>query len=111
MMACAASVVRVMAQVTWGVVIRSVRKENGTGGTDHGHGTAMMVMGGDVRGGQVLGQWPGLAPEKRHEGRDLAVTTDFRTVFGEVLNGHLGRTDLGQVFPGYTPAPPLGIFG
>ena len=56
-------------------------KENGTSGTDHGHGTAMMVMGGDVHGGKVYGNWPGLAPEQRYEGRDLAVTTDFRSVF------------------------------
>ena len=86
-------------------------KENGTGGTDHGHGTAMMVLGGDVRGGRVLGRWPGLAPEARHEGRDLAVTTDFRGVFGEVLTGHLGEADLSRVFPGYAPEGALGLFG
>ncbi len=86
-------------------------KENGTGGTDHGHGTAMMVVGGDVRGGRVLGSWPGLAPEARHDGRDLAVTTDFRSLFGEVLTGHLGAADLSAVFPGHTPGTPLGLFG
>jgi len=75
--------------------------ENGTGGTDHGHGTAMMVMGGTTRGGRVVGDWPGLAPEARHEGRDLAVTTDFRALFAEVLAAHLGATDLTGVFPGF----------
>ena len=86
-------------------------RENGTGGTDHGHATAMMVIGGGVRGGTVYGRWPGLAPEQRHEGRDLAVTTDFRDLFGEVLTGHLGAASLDGVFPGHRPAPPLGLFG
>ena len=86
-------------------------KENGTGGTDHGHGTAMFVMGGGVRGGQVLGRWPGLDPASRHEQRDLAVTTDFRALFGEVLEGHLGATDLGDVFPGFARPAKLGVFG
>jgi uncharacterized protein (DUF1501 family) len=86
-------------------------KENGTSGTDHGHGTAMMIMGGDIRGGQVYGKWPGLAPEQRYEGRDLAITTDFRAVFSEVLRGHLAPADLAAVFPGFTAPPPLGMFG
>ncbi len=86
-------------------------RENGTGGTDHGHATAMMVIGGGVRGGTVYGRWPGLAPEQRHEGRDLAVTTDFRDLFGEVLTGHLGAASLDGVVPGHRPAPPLGLFG
>lgn len=84
--------------------------ENGNGGTDHGHGTAMMVLGGEVRGGEVLGRWPGLAAEQRHEGRDLAVTTDYRDLFGEVLAGHLGAVDLNRVFPGHQPAARLGLF-
>lgn len=71
----------------------------------------MMVIGGGVRGGQVLGRWPGLAPDARHEGRDLAVTTDFRALFGEVLTGHLGATDLSAVFPGHVAGKPLGVFG
>jgi uncharacterized protein (DUF1501 family) len=62
--------------------------ENGNRGTDHGHGNAMMVIGGNVRGGHVYGKWPGLAAEKRYEGRDLAVTTDFRDVFGEIVARH-----------------------
>ncbi len=85
-------------------------KENGTGGTDHGHGTAMFVIGGDVRGGAVHGRWPGVAPAALHEGRDLAVTTDFRALFSEVLQGHLGAADLGAVFPGFTPGPPMGLY-
>ena len=75
--------------------------ENGNRGTDHGHGNAMIVMGGSVRGGQVYGRWPGLAPELRYEGRDLAVTTDFRDVFGEIVAGHLGIPDPSPIFPGY----------
>src|SRR5207253_11208841 len=59
--------------------------ENGNRGTDHGHGNAMLVVGGGVRGGRVDGRWPGVAPDRRYEGRDLAVTTDFRDVFGEVV--------------------------
>jgi uncharacterized protein (DUF1501 family) len=78
---------------------RTVR-ENGTGGTDHGHATAMFVLGGGVRGGRVLGRWPGLDPAERYEGRDLAVTTDFRDLFGEVVSAHLGARALDQIFPG-----------
>jgi uncharacterized protein (DUF1501 family) len=85
-------------------------KENGTSGTDHGHGTAMMVMGGNVRGGQVYGRWPGLAPDQRYEGRDLAITTDFRSVFSDVLQGHLGPANLSQVFPGFEQTARIGMF-
>jgi uncharacterized protein (DUF1501 family) len=77
--------------------------ENGARGTDHGHGNAMFAIGGDVKGGEVYGKWPGLAQEQRYEGRDLAVTTDFRDVFSEVVVKHLA-SDLataGKVFPGY----------
>jgi uncharacterized protein (DUF1501 family) len=75
--------------------------ENGNRGTDHGHGNAMMVIGGNVRGGRVYGRWPGLAVEQRYDRRDLAVTTDFRDVFGEVVTRHLGLREPRQVFPGY----------
>jgi uncharacterized protein (DUF1501 family) len=75
--------------------------ENGTAGTDHGHGTAMFVLGGGVRGGRVVGTWPGLAPEQRYQQRDLAVTTDFRDLFAEVVDRHLGVGQLDVVFPGY----------
>jgi uncharacterized protein (DUF1501 family) len=83
---------------------RTVR-ENGTSGTDHGHGTAMLVMGGGVKGGRVAGRWPGLDVQSRFEGRDLAVTTDFRDLFAEVLTRHLGPVDLAAVFPGHSAAP------
>jgi uncharacterized protein (DUF1501 family) len=76
--------------------------ENGNGGTDHGHGNAMLVVGGGVRGGRVYGAWPGLATGRRYEGRDLAVTTDFRTVFSEIVVRHLGVADASSIFPGYT---------
>jgi len=87
--------------------------ENGNRGTDHGHGNAMLVGGGGVRGGRVLGRWPGLAPERRHEGRDLAVTTDFRDVFGEIVVRHLGVSDPTTIFPGYKIQPTRfpGLFG
>src|SRR6185436_9476769 len=79
--------------------------ENGNRGTDHGHGNAMMVIGGGVRGGRVYGKWPGLSIDRRYEGRDLAVTTDFRDVFGEILAKHLGLTNPQSVFPGYSVQP------
>ena len=75
--------------------------ENGNRGTDHGHGNAMMAIGGGIRGGKVYGRWPGLAPDRRYEGRDLAVTTDFRDVFGEIVVRHLGVQDARPIFPGY----------
>jgi uncharacterized protein (DUF1501 family) len=81
---------------------RTVR-QNGTLGTDHGHANAMLVLGGSVQGGKVYGRWPGLREEQLHEGRDLALTTDFRDVFGEVASKHLGAVDLKRVFPGYAP--------
>ncbi|HEX4573690.1 MAG TPA: DUF1501 domain-containing protein [Gemmatimonadales bacterium] len=81
---------------------RTVR-ENGNAGTDHGHATAMLVLGGPVNGGKVLGQWPGLDPARRFEGRDVSVTTDFRDLFAEIVARHLGATDLTAVFPGFTP--------
>jgi uncharacterized protein (DUF1501 family) len=75
--------------------------QNGSRGTDHGHGNAMMVIGGGVQGGRVYGKWPGLAIDRRYEGRDLAVTTDFRDVFGEIVVRHLGVADTKPIFPGY----------
>ena len=76
--------------------------ENGNRGTDHGHGNAMLVLGGGVKGGKVYGRWPGLEREQLFEGRDLAITTDFRDVFAEVVTRHLGATDISRIFPGYT---------
>jgi uncharacterized protein (DUF1501 family) len=83
--------------------------ENGNRGTDHGHGNAMMIVGGTVRGGKVYGRWPGLAREQRYDGRDLSVTTDFRAVFSEVVRGHLGLQDTRAVFPGFTTDATLGF--
>jgi uncharacterized protein (DUF1501 family) len=79
-------------------------RENGNRGTDHGHANAMFVMGNSVRGGKVYGRWPGLKSDQLNEGRDLALTTDFRDVFGETAERHLGAANLNQVFPGYAPS-------
>ena len=76
-------------------------KENGNRGTDHGHASCMFVLGGNVNGGKVLGKWPGLQSSQLYEGRDLAITTDFRDVFAEIAMRHLGANDLKTVFPGY----------
>lgn len=75
-------------------------RQNGTGGTDHGHANVMFVMGGPVRGGRVYGHWPGLAPEQLYQGRDLAVTTDFRQVLSEAATRTLDARDLRRIFPG-----------
>jgi uncharacterized protein (DUF1501 family) len=84
--------------------------ENGNRGTDHGHGNAMFIIGGqNIRGGKVYGRWPGLAREQRYEGRDLAVTTDFRAVFAEVVRAHLGVTDTRMIFPGFNDNARLGF--
>ncbi|CAN5606921.1 DUF1501 domain-containing protein [soil metagenome] len=77
-------------------------RENGSRGTDHGHGNAMLVMGNSVKGGKVYGDWKGLGSDQLNEGRDLAVTTDFRDVFAEVANKHLGTKDLNALFPKYS---------
>jgi uncharacterized protein (DUF1501 family) len=76
-------------------------RENGSGGTDHGHGGVMLVLGGNVKGGRVLGNFPGLAPDQLFEARDLAVTTDFRDVLGELCERHLGHPASAELFPGY----------
>jgi uncharacterized protein (DUF1501 family) len=76
-------------------------KENGNRGTDHGHANAMFIVGNGVRGGKVYTDWPGLRNDQLYEGRDLALTTDFRNVFGEIAEKHLGATNLKAVFPGY----------
>jgi uncharacterized protein (DUF1501 family) len=84
-------------------------KENGNRGTDHGHANVMFAFGGAIRGGKVYGPWPGMAPEQLYENRDLAVTTDFREVLGELVARHLGNSQLASVFPGYTSSKFLGI--
>jgi uncharacterized protein (DUF1501 family) len=79
---------------------RTVR-ENGNRGTDHGHANHMLLLGGGVNGGRVYGRWPGLGTSQLYEGRDLAVTTDFRDVFAEILTRRLSIGNLAPVFPGY----------
>jgi uncharacterized protein (DUF1501 family) len=83
---------------------RTVR-ENGNRGTDHGHANAMFVMGNSVRGGKVYGRWPGLKNDQLYEERDLALTTDFRDVFGEIAIRHLGNKNSNSLFPGYSLSP------
>ncbi len=78
-------------------------RENGNRGTDHGHANVMFAFGGGVKGGRVHGDWPGLAVDKLYERRDLAVTTDFRTVLSQLVTGHLGHRDVAGVFPGFAP--------
>ena len=80
-------------------------KENGNRGTDHGHAGALFVIGGHVKGGKVHGKWPGLEQEQLYEGRDLALTTDFRSVFAEVVQDHLGARALDRIFPGFAASP------
>jgi len=80
-------------------------RENGNRGTDHGHANVMFVLGGPVKGGRVYGRWPGLDPSQLYEGRDLAVTTDFRLVLSEVVSRYLGNKDMKEVFPGFEGQP------
>jgi uncharacterized protein (DUF1501 family) len=80
-------------------------RQNGTGGTDHGHANVMFVLGGPVKGGKVYGKWPGLSNEQLNEGRDLVVTTDFRRVLGEAAYKTLGSRNLDIVFPGSQVTP------
>lgn len=86
-------------------------RQNGNGGTDHGHAGAMFVIGGPVRGKKVYGRWPGLSSEQLFEGRDLALTTDFRTVFAEIASKHLGAAKTDAMFPGFSPPGSLGLLG
>jgi uncharacterized protein (DUF1501 family) len=83
---------------------RTVR-ENGNRGTDHGHANVMFVLGGPVKGGKVYGRWPGLDQAQLYQGRDLAVTTDFRLVLSEAVSWYLGNKDLNAVFPGFEGRP------
>ncbi|HKR58711.1 MAG TPA: DUF1501 domain-containing protein [Pyrinomonadaceae bacterium] len=87
---------------------RTVR-ENGNRGTDHGHANAMLLLGNSVHGGKIHGEWPGLKTDQLYEGRDLALTTDFREVFGEVARKHLGTSNVQAVFPGYSTKGKVGI--
>lgn len=85
-------------------------RSNTAGGTDHGRGNVMMVLGPQAKGGRMVGRWPGLTNDVLEEGADLAVVTDYRAVLSEILTGHMRSPDVGAVFPGFT-APPLGIWG
>jgi uncharacterized protein (DUF1501 family) len=84
-------------------------KANESGGTDHGHGNVMLVLGGNVNGGRIYGAWPGLETEQLDSRADLAVTTDYRTVISELLEKRMGRGDVSSVFPGFSTASRLGI--
>ena len=79
--------------------------ENGNRGTDHGHANCMFVLGGGVKGGKVYTRWPGMEEHQLHDGRDLEVTTDYRSVLGEIMTKHLGQTNLKPVFPGFANDP------
>jgi uncharacterized protein (DUF1501 family) len=79
--------------------------ENGNRGTDHGHANCMFVLGGEVKGGRVYAKWPGLNENQLNQGRDLAVTTDYRSVLGEIISKHLGDKTLASVFPGFSNDP------
>jgi uncharacterized protein (DUF1501 family) len=85
-------------------------RSNTAGGTDHGRGNVMMVLGPQARGGRMIGRWPGLANAALEEGADLAVVTDFRLVLSELLTGHMRLDDPARVFPGLQAAP-LGLWG
>jgi uncharacterized protein (DUF1501 family) len=85
-------------------------RQNGTGGTDHGHANVMFVLGGAVKGGKVYGKWPGVENEQLNEGRDLTVTTDFRAVLGEAAYKTLGAKNLDVVFPN-AQVRPAGFLG
>jgi uncharacterized protein (DUF1501 family) len=87
---------------------RAIR-QNGSGGTDHGHASCMFALGGPVKGGKVYGRWPGLATEQLFEGRDLAVTTDFRDVFAEILVKHMRAREVSRIFPGFKSTASLGL--
>lgn len=80
-------------------------RENGNRGTDHGHANCMFVMGGGVKGGRVYSRWPGMSEGELYQGRDLAVTTDYRSVLGEIMTKHLGNRNLKAVFPGFANDP------
>jgi uncharacterized protein (DUF1501 family) len=87
---------------------RRLRSNTG-GGTDHGRGNVMMVLGPQSKGGRMVGRWPGLSNDVLEEGADLAVVTDYRTVLAELMAGHMGLADAGAVFPGFA-AEPLGLW-
>src|SRR5258708_31313610 len=80
-------------------------RENGSRGTDHGHANAMLILGNTVKGGNVYADWKGLKSDQLNEGRDLALTTDFRDIFSEAASKHMGTSDIAKIFPGYQSSP------
>jgi uncharacterized protein (DUF1501 family) len=86
-------------------------KENANAGTDHGHGSVILLLGKPVKGGKVYGQWPGLANDQLYQRADLAVTTDYRRVLSEWLRVRAGRSDpqLNAIFPNYTQQADIGL--
>ncbi|MEM1413230.1 MAG: DUF1501 domain-containing protein, partial [Pseudomonadota bacterium] len=83
--------------------------ENGNRGTDHGSGQVMMVAGGNIRGGQVLGHFPGIRDDDLYLNTDLRPTTDFRQPLSEIMRNHLGNPNLSTVFPGWSPTIGMGL--
>jgi uncharacterized protein (DUF1501 family) len=88
---------------------RTVR-QNGTNGTDHGHASVAFVLGGGVRGGRVHGRWPGLRDDQLYEGRDLAVTTDLRSILAAAVAAQLGARHVDKLFPGFSGQPLTSLF-
>ena len=84
--------------------------ENGSQGTDHGHGSMMLALGGSIKGGSVYGDWPGLAAKQLYGPGDLEITTDYRTILAEVLKVKLGNKKVKKVFPDYKKEKYLGLF-
>ncbi len=84
-------------------------KSNDSGGTDHGHGNVMMVLGGHINGGNIYGKWPGLANENLDNQVDLAVTTDYRAVLSEIINAQFNHSNINSIFPGFALQKPIGI--
>ncbi len=84
-------------------------KENASGGTDHGHGNCMFLLGGGIQGGRVYGDWPGLAMEQLYGPGDLVITTDFRTVLAEIVEKRLGNPKIAEVFPNFARPAYLGV--
>jgi uncharacterized protein (DUF1501 family) len=85
--------------------------QNESQGTDHGHGSVMLALGGNVNGGKVYGAWPGLHNDQLYDHADLAITTDYRQILSELLSTRLGNSNIEAVFPGFSGNyNPLGLF-
>lgn len=85
--------------------------QNESYGTDHGHGSVMLTLGGSVNGGQVFGNFPGLHNDQLYDHADLAITTDYRQVLSELLSKRMNNSDIETVFPGFSGGyNPLGIY-